>query len=169
MTQRTRTRTPRRVKDWADIEVRNESLSANGKQLSSVLNTYYLARGVSSVPGLTVMRIIGSVTVKSNSIQGSVDVHFGIRVADKDVDIADFPVPYIDSASWMWIDRVIDTNLLNTDGAVGVIRRHRIDLDVGSRRRLRAVDDRLRFFAFNSDATNSIAYSFSLRVLLALP
>ena len=169
MTTRTRTRTPRRIKSWADVEHRNEALGANGKELSNLLVDYYTARGQTSAPGATVMRIIGSVTVKSNVASGQVDVHFGIKVVDKDFSSASIPVPYLEQSSWLWTERIIDTNLMSFDGTNGAVNRHRIALDVGSRRRLHAADDRLMFYIFNSDATNAIAYSYDLRILLALP
>ena len=169
MTQRTRTRTPRRIKSWANSELITESLGSNARQLHDVLGGYYTGRGVTSVPGVTVMRIIGQIGVKSNAAGGNVDVHFGFRIADKDADLAAFPVPYLDDADWLWQGRVNDDNFITWNGTLTVVNHHMIPLDVGSRRRLRTVDDRLFLFTFNSDATDTIRTTLSTRTLLALP
>jgi len=121
------------------------------------------------MPGETIMRMIGHITVKSNSNAGVVDAHFGIRLADKDVTSALFPIPYQDNSNWMWQERVLDNNLLSNDLVTGVANRHRFEVDVSSRRRLRSADERAFFYCFNSDATDSISFSYHLRILLALP
>ena len=170
MTNRqTRTRTPRRVKSWGNKETVTETLGANAKQLVDLLGGYYAGRGVTSVPGITSMRQIGHVAVKSLVAGGMIDVHFGIRVADKDVDVNLFPIPSLDDASWLWQYRLIDQNLLSTDGTAGVVNFHIINIDSKARRKLRAVDDRLWFYTFNSDATDGIFTWINIRTLLALP
>ena len=169
MTTRNRARTPRRVKDWASVDFENEGLAANAAEISDVLATYYSDRGVTSIPGITVMRIIGMMTCQSNVISGNLDLHFGIRVANSGVSATTFPTPYRDPANWLWTERVLDKNFLSNSLSVGVTNRHRFEVDVGSRRRLRSVEDRLFFYGFNSDATSIASYSYHLRILLALP
>ena len=169
MTNRQRVKTPRRIKDWANAEFLDEGLAASAPSKRDLLATYYLGRGVNSVPGLTVMRIIGHMAVKCNTTGGTIDTRFGIRVTDKDVDVTDMPKPFQDNASWLWQERILDANLGASIGGTNIVNWHRIDMDVGSRRRLKAVDDRLWFYSFNDDATDAISVTYSLRVLLALP
>ena len=169
MTSRNRVRTPRRIKDWANSEVVVETIAANQTFLHSVLGPYYSNRGVNSIPGLTIMKIIGHLTVRTNNIGGDIDMHFGMRLANKDVSVTSYPIPYVDDSNWMWQERVLDTNFLMNNGATGVVVRHRLEVDLGARRKLQNVEERLFFSAFNSDATDSARYSFHFRVLLALP
>ena len=169
MTNRTRVRTPRRTKSWANDEASNESLAANAAELNDLLATYYTGRGVTSVPGMTVMKIIGHIAVKCNTASGRVDVRMGIRTDLSTITSGDFPKPYLVDSNWLWQERVLDQNLMSNNLASGVVNKHRFEIDVSGRRILRSVADRLWLYIFNDDATDTIAYDYSLRVLLALP
>ncbi len=169
MTTRTRVRTPRRRKDWGNSELVTETLAANGKQLHDALGGYYSGRGVNSVPDVTVMRMIGSIHVRSTVAAGNVDVHFGLIIRDKAQNTADMPVPFIDDSDWLWQYRIVDDNFLTWDGTSKSNNFHRIDLDIKAKRRITNPDDRLFLFTFNSDATDPIKTVLSTRTLLALP
>ncbi len=164
----TRTRTPRRIKDWAHEELTTETLAANGVQVRDLLTGWYADRGITSAPGVTTMRIIGQVFVKSNSGIGVVDVSFGILVMNKDF-ISVVPKPYQDTASWLWTGKAFGVNLLSTDGTNAAVNFHKLEFDVKARRKIRHADERLFFITFNSDATDTIKTHLTARTLLALP
>jgi len=168
MTNRTRTRTPRRIKDWAHRELQTETLAANATQTNDLLTGWYADRGVTSVPGVTVMRVVGQMYVHSVAVAGVVDVNVGILVLNKDfTGVA--PLPYLDTAQWLWTFKFFGKNVLESNSAAGHTGFHMVSFDVKARRRIRHADERLFFITFNSDATDAIKMHLTARILLALP
>ena len=130
--------------------------------------TAHLSAGVYDPPspgrkGLTVLRMIGSLTVTPTSLDLNAQFAAGITMVDGDPLEADQHPSHESGESWLWWQ----SGALHDDTE---LKTERYPIDSRSRRRFRERDSQLRFYIENHSADN-ITFNFFLgmRVLYALP
>ena len=144
---------PRRSSQWDMSSIFRTSLPAVTLGTTSLT----LPRASGERKGLTVVRIIGLLTVNSNVVNVTVDFAAGISLAPD----ATSPDPQNDvDEPWLWFVG----GFTSADATV----ESRYAIDTKAKRRFPEPDHDLRFQLRNNDGVNAMSYRFALRVLTLL-
>ena len=146
-----RSNTPRRQRQWENSRLGITTLAA----VTTGVTPLSIPRDLGERKGLTVVRIIGTLSVSNTAADNSTqDWLAGIGIAITGTNV---PNPTDDEYPWLWWDGGITRNDQQTD---------RIVIDTKAMRKLDPEED-LEFVIRNNDA-ESMLYGFALRALYLL-
>jgi len=154
-------RAPRRKMDWDTVLIDPTTIAAGAQGVTDMTAGFF----VGLRKGLTVVRIIGSMQVRSGTAGAEVEWVAGISLVRREPAGASvFPDPATDgSHPWMWWKRGVVLT------PAGDRPQNDIPIDVKAQRKFTDAGDTLQFILDNDDSASSVIFSFGLRVLYKLP
>lgn len=156
----------RRQLVWARFELNNTETTLSARDL---LSQYEAEMGVNHSPGITVMRIRGTLNYLATTPADALSfIDLGIGVFDDTQVAASSPDPGADSYDWMWLFHDGFTTPAHASSGVPlyVRQRERHVVDVKSKRKIDGINKSLFLITRVSDSTQ---VNFQGAALLALP
>ena len=155
----------RRRTEWDNTISDNVSIAAGAQGVIEMTAGYREAANGATRKGLTIIRMIGNLLVRSTSASQRGEWVAGIAMVAEEAAVATiFPDPGTDVLfSWLWWDRGVDFH--EAGGNV----QNRYPIDVKSRRRFAQGTERLYFVFDNDSPLTGIELAVGIRVLYALP
>lgn len=157
----------RRQLIWARFELNNTETTLTARDL---LSQYEAEMGVSHSPGITVMRIRGTLNYVKTTITAD-DMTFldmGIAVFEDSQASSSAPNPGSDSYDWMWLfhDGWMQQAVESNATPLFVRTSRRVEVDIKSKRKIDGLNKSL-FVVINPQ--DSMQVNFQGAALLALP
>lgn len=156
----------RRQLVWARFELNNTETTLSARDL---LSGFESEMGVNHSPGVTVMRIRGTLNYLATTPADALAfLDMGIGVFDDTQVAASSPDPGADSYDWMWLFHDGFTTPAVESSAVPLYVRmsRRVEVDVKSKRKIDGINKSLFVITRVSD---SMQVNFQGSILLALP
>ena len=160
-----RARGPRRRTVWDNTITDPSSVPFGASSAVEITSGFRSVGGGAGRAGVTILRMIGSLYVRVETLAVDTELVVGFGMVDEDAGNAlALPDPSGDEGfSWLWWKRLV---LYNASGAEQMTE---VPIDVKSRRRFRSELERMYFMIDNDDPQHNVTFALGLRVLYALP